>query len=420
MGWGKEGSAMNKMNAEPAREVVALDDVRDAREAIRGKVIRTPLVYSPMLSAATGAEVHLKLENLQKTGSFKIRGATYKVHKLLREQAGIGGVVAGSAGNHAQGVALAAKEAGLSATIVMPEWASISKQQATEGYGGEVILFGQSVTESIDKAKEIARGGKVLIHPYDDADVMPGQGTIGLEILEDLPDPDMILVPVGGGGLIGGIASAVKALRPQTKVTGVQTAACPSARVSLEKGAPTRVPAQKSIADGIAVKQTGVLPFQVLQSKVDSIALVDEDQIAAAVLMLLERKKVLAEGAGAVPLAALLGGKIEVAPGCKVVLVISGGNIDMPLVGRVIRQGLFRHGRIMRLAVRIDDAPGALAKLLARVGAMQANVLHIYHDRTGKDLPIFCTRVELELETRGPEHIEAITRELQDAGCMLG
>jgi threonine dehydratase len=395
--------------------MVSLAEIREASEVLARKVIRTPLIYSPVLSSLTGAEVYLKLENLQKTGSFKIRGATYKIHKL-GSRIGASGVVAGSAGNHAQGVALAAREAGLPATIVMPEWASISKQQATAGYGGEVILFGQSVDESIVKAKELANAGKTFIHPYDDTQIMAGQGTIGLEILQELPDPDMILVPVGGGGLIGGIATAVKSLHPKTRMIGVEAAACPSAHRSLQAGGVTRIEPQKSIADGIAIKQVGEITFSVMQDKVDSVVLVEEDQIAAAVLMLLERKKILAEGAGAVPLAALLSGAVETPKGAKIVLVISGGNMDSPLLDRVIRHGLFRNGRIMRFSVCLHDIPGSLAKLLTLVGDLQANVMHIDHDRIGRDLPIQYSRVDLELETRGPDHIEKVAQALREAG----
>jgi threonine dehydratase len=362
--------------------------------------------------------VYLKLENLQETGSFKLRGASYKIHNL-RDEIGPEGVVAASAGNHAQGVALAAKRAGFKATIVMPESASLSKQEATLSYGGEVVLEGQNIGECIQKAKRLAQEGRVLVHPFDDPDIVAGQGTIGLEILQDCTAPDFVFVPIGGGGLISGIASAVKALCPQMKVIGVQAEACPSAVQALDEGRATRVEASPSIADGIAVRQIGDLPFVVIREAVDEVVLVDEDQIAAAMLMLVERKKVLSEGAGAVPLAALLGRTVEIPRGSKVVLVISGGNIDSPLLERVIRQGLFRNGRIVRLSACLADTPAALAGFLAITARLKANVLHIYHQRSGRDLPVTLSRVELELETRGPAHIEEIVHELQQAGFEI-
>jgi threonine dehydratase len=304
-----------------------LDDIKKADRILHGQVLRTPLVYSPYFSEQVEGEVYLKLENLQKTGSFKLRGATNKIQTNL-DRIGPRGVVAASAGNHAQGVALAAREAGIPATIVMPEWASITKQEATRGYGGQVRLKGQSLTASIREAEASVETGMTLIHPFDDPEVIAGQGTIALEILNELPDPDLILVPVGGGGLIGGIATAVKRIRPQTRVVGVQADACPSAYQSRELGELVRVEAERTIADGIAVKQPGELTFQIIQENVDEIVLVEEEQIAFAVLTLLERKNILAEGAGAVPAAALLDASAPIPKGGKVVLVISGGNVD--------------------------------------------------------------------------------------------
>ncbi len=398
--------------------MVCLSDIQDAYGSVKDRVLRTPLIFSPNLSQRTGAQVYLKLENLQRTGSFKLRGATYKIRKHLQE-IGPEGVVAASAGNHAQGVALAARDAGLPATIIMPDWASISKQEATRNYGGEVILAGQSMEESIETARELARAGRTFIHPFNDSDIIAGQGTIGLEILEDLPEPDLVIAPIGGGGLVSGIAVAVKSLRPKTRVVGVQAAACPSAYQARREREVVRVEARRSIADGIALKEIGEITFPIIQENVDEIVLVEEDQIAAAILMLLERKKILAEGAGAVSLAALLGGAVAVPAGSRVVLVISGGNVDSPLLDRIIRQGLFRKGRIMRFSVRLDDVPGALARLLALVAAQQANVIHIHHDRIGRDMPVHGSRVELELETRGPVHIKQLMSILEEAGYQL-
>lgn len=398
--------------------MVNLEQVRDAERILEGRIIRSPLVHSPTFSRMFEAEVHLKLENLQKTGSFKVRGATYRIFKTL-EQIGPAGVVAASAGNHAQGVALAARQAGIPATIVMPQWASISKQEATRGYHGEVVISGHSLGESLAKARDLAAEGRSFIHPFDDADIIAGQGTIGLEILRQLPDPDVILVPVGGGGLIAGIATAVRQVRPAIRVIGVQTAECPSAYESLRRGQRLEVAARPSLADGISVKQPGEITFELIRRWVDRVVLVEEEQIAAAILMLLERKKVLAEGAGAVPLAALMSGALEDIRGRRVVLVISGGNVDSPLLGRILRKGLIKKGRVMRLSVRLEDVPGSLAGLLKIISQLHANVLHIYHDRSGRDLPTYVTRVELELETRGFEHMEEIEARVRQAGYQV-
>ncbi|MCP4757043.1 MAG: pyridoxal-phosphate dependent enzyme, partial [Proteobacteria bacterium] len=282
----------------------SIEKVRLAAKKIEKKIIRTPLVYSPTISRMFGAEIYLKLENLQNTGSFKIRGASNKLIQSL-EGIGPGGVVAASAGNHAQGVALAAKLAGVPSTIVMPEGSSISKQEATASYGGKVVIFGQSIEDSLAKAEELAGNGLVLIHPFDDLDIINGQGTIALEIFEDLKDIEMIVAPIGGGGLMSGIASVAKAIRPEVTIIGVESSACPSAFESLQQGQLTTVNAEPSIADGIAVKQVGTRNFELIQKYVDDVVLVEEGDIAQAILLLLERKKTMAEGAGAVSLAAI-------------------------------------------------------------------------------------------------------------------
>ena len=398
--------------------VISLDRLRQAAELIRPHIIHTPLVHSPTFSKIFDCQIFLKLENLQKTGSFKIRGATNKIFSR-RNEIHSGEVVAASAGNHAQGVALAASLAGFSATIVMPEWASISKQEATLDYGGQVILWGKSIGESLDKAKEIANTGKSFIHPFDDVDIITGQGTLGLEILEELPGTEMILAPVGGGGLISGIAAAAKAMASKAKVIGVQACVCPSASEALHHGHVKTVRAQSSIADGICVRQVGQVTFEFMQSSVEQIALVDEASIAHAILMLLERKKILAEGAGAVPLAALLSGAVCVPRGSKVVLVISGGNVDSPLLGRILHQGMLKNGRIMRIQVQLDDTPGSLARLLSLVARRKANVLHIFHDRNVMDVPLYITSVSLELETRGTHHMAEVFEEIQKAGYPI-
>jgi threonine dehydratase len=409
----KEGHAVKKKS-----KVVSLADIQKADRILNGKVLRTPLVYSPYFSKQLEGEVYLKLENLQKTGSFKLRGATYKIQTHLNH-IGPQGVVAASAGNHAQGVALAARQAGVAATIVMPEWASITKQEATRAYGGKVLLKGQSLADSIQNAMELAEADMTFIHPYDDPQTIAGQGTIALEIFRELPDPDLILVPIGGGGLIGGIATAAKSIRPQTRMIGVQAAACPSAYRSRQLGQIVRVEAQRTIADGIAVKQPGELTFQIIEETVDEIVLVEEEEIGHAILTLLERKKILAEGAGAVTIGALLNPSTPIPKGLKVVLVISGGNLDTSLLDRILRQGLMRSGRMMKFAVNLDDVPGSLARLLALIAGLEANVLHIYHRRSEKGLPTYMSRVELELETRGLEHLNQISEALQNAGYWI-
>jgi threonine dehydratase len=398
--------------------MISIENVQQAAKMIKGTVIKTPLIYSPSFSQMFDGEIYLKLENLQKTGSFKIRGATYYIltHK---DEIGQGGVVAASAGNHAQGVALAAKQALIPATIVMPEWASITKQEATRGYGGDVVIEGQSLKECIKKAQQMALEGKTFIHPFDDPDIITGQGTVALEILEDLKQTDMIVVPIGGGGIISGIASTIKSVRPDVKIIGVQSAACPSAYESYRSGKITSVDSHHSIADGISVKQVGNLNFDIIRKCVDDVVLVEEDQIAAAILLLLERKKILAEGAGAVPLAALLNGSVTVPRGSRVVLLISGGNVDSPLLGRILSQGLLKNARIMRIRVRLTDAPGSLVQLLALISGLKANILHVYHDRRARNLPLYVTRVDLELETRGPEHVEKIAHKLNMAGYEM-
>ena len=395
--------------------MISAAEIRRAAGVLKDRVIRTPLVYSPTLSSLAGFEVYLKLENLQATGSFKIRGATYKILTEL-DRIGKGGVVAASAGNHAQGVALAANRAGLASTIIMPECASISKQEATRGYGGKVILYGQSVADSIKKARELSKDGKTFIHPFDDPTIIAGQGTIGLEIMEEMPNVDLIAVPVGGGGLVAGISVAAKAIRPGIRIIGVQAEACPSAFKAVETGKRITVEALHSIADGITVKQIGRIPFDVIRKEVDQIVLASEDRIAEAVIMLLERKKVLAEGAGAVCVAALLSGAIKVPAETKAVLVVSGGNIDISLLDRVIRKGMSRKGRFMRFSVRMDDVPGALAKLLGIIAGVKANVLHIYHNRGGADISIYQSMVELEIETRNFEHIREVEAVLNQSG----
>jgi threonine dehydratase len=395
--------------------MVNMEAIKQAEAVLKNVVITTPLVYSNYFSRRFDAHIYLKLENLQRTGSFKIRGAYHKLEKI-RHSLGPGGVVAASAGNHAQGVAHAAQLMGVSSSIVMPEWASISKQIATRSYGGRVILSGKSLAESLAQARKLEEEGRTFIHPFDDEDIIAGQGTIGLEIVSQLPEVEAILIPVGGGGLIAGIATAVKSMLPQASIIGVQTAACASALAARSAGKPTTVTDKYSIADGISVKQTGQLPFTIMQRFVDDLVAVQEEEIATAMLELLERKKVLAEGSGAVPLAALMGGQLSSLHEKVVVLVISGGNVDTHLLGRILRQGLFKSNRIMRFSVQLKDVPGALADLLKVVANCRGNILHVSHDRLGRHLPVELTRVELEVETRGADHIEELLDALSTSG----
>jgi threonine dehydratase len=395
--------------------MITLSEIREARERIAPHIIRTPLVFSPTLSSMSGYEVYLKLETMQKAGSFKVRGAMNRI-LAARGEIGAGGVVAASAGNHAQGVAVAARAAGVPATVVMPVWASVSKQAAARSYGAEVILSGQSLEESIRQARDLAGAGMTYIPAFDDPGVIAGQGTIGLEILEDLPQTDIILVPVGGGGLIAGIAVAARGIAPRVRVWGVQSAACPSAVEAVKAGKPVLVEAGPTLADGIRVRQVGDLTFPILRDLVEEIVPVGEEEIARAMLLLLERKRVIAEGAGAAPLAALISGRVRIPEGSRVVLIVSGGNVDTPLLDRVIHQGLVRDGRVLQAEVILPDVPGALAGLLSVIAGAGGNILQVHQVRGGRDLPVQGVRVALEIETRGEEHGRRLAREVEDAG----
>ena len=362
------------------------EEIESARNKIRRAILRTPMIYSDTFSKLTGKEVFLKLENLQKTGSFKIRGAYYKLVQFTPSMKKRG-VVAASAGNHAHGVALASSTLGIHSTIVMPEGVSLAKQMATRAYGGEVILFGQNTDEALHYAKKLTEGGKFFIHPFDDEQVIAGQGTIGLEILEEVPEVEAIVAPIGGGGLISGIAAIVQKRKPNVKVIGVQSAQVPSAFYSLRRKKIVGVKAKPTLADGIAIQRVGEITFPMIQKGVDEIVTVEEDEIASAILMVMERKRIVAEGAGAAPLAALLSRRWKTRLK-KIVLVISGGNIDFHLLDRIIEKGLAQTGRLVRMSILLRDVPGALAKLSNLVAQHHANILHIIHERATKDIPI--------------------------------
>jgi threonine dehydratase len=401
----------------PYHETMSIQDIEAARQRQQGVVLRTPLVYSHSLSRAGGRDVFLKLENLQTTGSFKLRGALNRL-TLFKERGEGTQVVAASAGNHGQGVAFAATHLGIPATIVMPQGASISKQLATRGYGAEVILHGRDLGEALKQAQTLVAQGYTFIHPYDDPEVIAGQGTLGLEIIEDLPGVDTVVVPVGGGGLAAGVIIALKARKPAVRIIGVQTAQVPSLNAALKHGAPTPVPSKPTLADGINVPLIGRHPFPALQH-LSEVVLVKEREIVQALLLLLEGKKVLAEGAGAVTTAAFLGPLAGRDLGRRVVLVVSGGNIDIPLLERVVPRALLERRRLLTLRVALPDYPGSLGRLTSLLGEHGANILHLFHDRLAKELPLDYTRVELNLETRGPEHGDAVLQALREAGYKV-
>jgi len=396
--------------------MLSLDDVLAARDRVAETARHTPLDYSHTFSSMTGAEVHLKLENFQRTGSFKIRGATNRIMTLSdAEQAA--GVVTASAGNHAQGVALAASRVGVDSKIVMPENAPISKVKATRNYGAEVVLHGADYDEAAAKAHEIERAeGRTYVHAFDDDMVMAGQGTIGLEILDDCPEVDTVAVAIGGGGLISGIATAIKAQHPDVRVVGVQAEGAPSAARSMEAGERVELDRVDTIADGIATRAIGERTFAVIRERVDEVVTVADEEIAMAITYLLERSKTLVEGAGAVTLAALLAGAFDYEADEVVVPCLCGGNIDLNLLTTVIMRGLVANGRYVRLRTVLQDRPGALEELVEVLAAERANIYAIQHDRTSRNIGMGDAEVELDLETRGTEHVEALLAELRDRG----
>ncbi|MBX6395926.1 MAG: threonine ammonia-lyase [Alicyclobacillaceae bacterium] len=398
--------------------MVSLRDVEEARQASVGVVRLTPLRHVEMFSRLAGCHVWLKLENLQKTGSFKIRGSYNRIRKLPPE-ARTKGVVAASAGNHAQGVAYAASRAGIVSTIVMPEGAALSKVKATEDYGAHVLLRGADYDDAYRYAQTLqSKTGAVLVHAFDDPDVVAGQGTVGLEILEQLPDLDAVVVPIGGGGLIAGIAIAVKSLKPAVRVYGVEAAGAASMTASIQAGIPVALPAVHTLADGIAVKKPGRLTFEFVRQYVDEIVAVDDIEIARTMLFLLERYKILIEGSGAAAPAALLSRRLPVS-GKKVVAVVSGGNVDGTVLSRIIQYGLAEAGRYVRLETIIPDQPGALQGMLQIIAGLRANVLSVAHRRMGRSIAPGFTEVELELETRDREHVESIRSHLEGQGYRV-
>jgi threonine dehydratase len=393
---------------------VSLADIEAVAGLVSDVAITTPMEESRWLQALVDGPVLLKCENLQRTGSFKIRGAYVRLSRLSEEERARG-VVAASAGNHAQGVALAAKLLGIKATVFMPDGAPIPKVNATRGYGADVRFFGEYLTQALVAAQSFADDtGAVFIHPFDHPDIIAGQGTTGLEILQQAPEAATVLVPTGGGGLIAGIAIAVKGLRPDIRVVGVQAEEAAAFPESLRQGQPVPLEKMTTMADGIAVARPGDVPFAAIQMYVDEVVTVSEDSMSRALVMLLERAKMVVEPSGAAAVAALMDqpGAFET----PVVAVLSGGNVDPLLLGKLIRHGLASGGRYMSLQVHVPDRPGGLATLLAELADAGANVLEVEHDRTTTSLHIGEVEVRLQLETRGLEHAESVLGRLRERG----
>lgn len=393
------------------------DEIAAARELLAGVVVTTPMEESRWLSSLVGGPVLLKCENLQRTGSFKIRGAYVRMARLSAEER-VRGVVAASAGNHAQGVALAAQLLGIHATVFMPEGAPIPKVNATRGYGAEIVFHGAILDEALVRAIQYAEEtGAVLIHPFDHTDIVVGQATCGLEILEQTPEAATVLVPTGGGGLVAGIALAIKQLRPDVRMVGVQAEGAAAYPGSLEAGAPVPLPAMSTMADGIAVACPGAVPFAAIEEYVDEVVTVSEESISTALVLLLERAKLVVEPAGAVAVAAILDRPEEFAT--PAVAVLSGGNVDPLLLAKLIRHGLASSGRYLNVGVRIPDRPGGLARLLTELAELGANVLEVVHERTSGSLSVDEVEVHVQLETRGPEHAEAVLARLREHGYRV-
>jgi threonine dehydratase len=399
-----------------ATTLLTLDDILAARERIGDAVYKSPCTRSEMLSRMTGQSVFLKLENLQMTGSFKERGALSKISTLTPEQAKWG-VVAASAGNHAQGVAYHATRRGIRAVIVMPLTTPLVKVTATRGFGAEVVLFGANYDEACVEATRLCEAeGMTFIHPFDDPLVMAGQGTIGLELLEQVEGLEAVVVPIGGGGLIGGIACAVKESRPSVRVIGVQTSRLPSMAAAVEHGGPVTLEPATTIADGIAVRRAGDVTFPVVEKYVDEIVTVDEDEIASAILTLLEREKTLAEGAGATALAAMLQRRTSLTAGTKTAVLVCGGNIDVTLLSRIIERGLVQDGRLIRLRIHLLDKPGALTELTTLIASHRVNIVDTLYNRAYYGVNLGDTAIDITMETRGREQVEELLLAMSEAG----
>ena len=393
--------------------MLTLDKIYHAAFVLKDVARKTDLIEAPKLSK--DCQLYLKTENLQATGSFKVRGAYYKISQLSPEESAKG-VIACSAGNHAQGVALGATKNGIKSLICLPSGAPISKVEATKKYGAEVCLVDGVYDDAYQKALQLKEEkGYTFVHPFDDENVIAGQGTIGIELLDQLPDVDAVIVPVGGGGLISGVAFAIKSLRPNIKVYGVQASGAPSMVQSLSHKRIERLPSVKTIADGIAVKEPGTHTFDICSKYVDDVVTVTDDEISTAILSLIEQQKLVAEGAGAVSVAAAMFGKFPI-EGKKTICLVSGGNIDVTILSRVINRGLQKSGRSYVLTVELMDRPGQLVGVTSIIARMGANVISVHHERAGKTTDINACYLQVVLETRNQEHIDKIRQELVRSG----
>ena len=396
--------------------MITIDNVYRASNALKGVVRKTDVIYAPKL--CPGAELYLKTENLQNTGSFKLRGAYYKMTKLSDEEKARG-VVACSAGNHAQGVALAAKKNGIKAVICLPDGAPISKVEATKSYGAEVCLVEGVYDDAYNYALQLRdEKGYTFIHPFNDEDVIAGQGTIALELIDQLPDLDAVIVPIGGGGLISGIAYTLKTVNPKIKVYGVQAVGAPSMKKSIEDGKIEELSSVSTIADGIAVKKPGDTTYEICKKYVDDIVTVTDDEISAAILALMEKHKLVTEGAGAVSVAAAMFDKVPV-KGKKVACVLSGGNIDVTILSRVIKRGLLMSGRSCQLMIELVDKPGQLKNVSRIIADLGGNVTSVHHERANEGSDVNGCYLRIILETRNFAHIEEIKKALTDYGFTL-
>jgi threonine dehydratase len=394
-------------------EELSLDRLRRAHELSAEAVVRTPVLTAGSLSRRLGGSLALKAENLQRTGSFKLRGALNK----LRESPGAPGVVGGSAGNHAQSLAYAARTFGVPCEVYMPADASVGKMAAVRAFGAEVHAVGESVDESVELARaRAAEAGVLFVHPFDDLDVIAGQAGVGLELLEDRPELGTVVVPIGGGGLICGVAAAIRQVRPGIRIVGVEAERCAPYFASVEAGVPVGVESVATIADGIAVKQPGEVTLPLIERLVDEIVTVSESAIAEAMALLLERSKLVVEGAGAASLAAVTSGRVELDPDADNVVVLSGGNADIGLLAKIAARQETLEGRRLRLFTKVTDRPGGLARLLTTVAATKANLVTVEHIRESPQLDVQETAVELTLETRGRDHADRVLRALADAG----
>ncbi|MGI8403126.1 MAG: threonine ammonia-lyase [Gemmatimonadaceae bacterium] len=392
---------------------IDLGDITAARERITAAIVRTPVIAALALRDRLTGPLHIKLESLQRTGSFKDRGALNRLLALTPEQRACG-VVTASAGNHAQAVAYHGSRLGIPVQVVMPEHTPLIKVSNTRQFGAEVHFCGTTLSDAMVEARRLeAENGYVMVHAFDDERVIAGQGTIGLELLEQLPEMTAVIVPIGGGGLISGIAIALKERQPNIRIFGVEAAVAASAMASRQAGKPVKIETSETIADGIAVKRVGDRTFPIIERYVDDIVSVSEDEIASAVHLLLENEKLLSEGAGAVPLAAILAGRLPLRPSDVTVMVLSGGNIDVNLLERIVNRGLVTDGRLVQLAITVPDRPGNLAKLTQLVAAAGANVLEVAHRRAYADISVRDVEIVFQLETRGRDHVEAIIAQLE-------